>query len=102
AALRIADLPELLPRTGLRALAPSKRKMLGVQLDDMMQVLDLVKDGSAEKAGVKIGDKLMKFNNQLIGDTGALSQAIQKAPKDSKRVVQRDGKELEIPVTIPD
>jgi hypothetical protein len=101
-ALGIANLPGLLPRSGLRALAPSKRKMLGVQLDDMMQVMELVKDGAAEKAGVKIGDKLLKFNNQLVGDTSTLSQTIQKAPKDSKLLVQRDGKEVEIPVTIPD
>ena len=102
-ALRIADLPELLPRSGLRSLqAQGKRRMLGVQLDDMLQVVDLVKDGAAEKAGVKVGDKLVKFNNQQIGDTAGLSQTLQKAPKDSKLVVQRDGKEVEIPVTIPD
>jgi hypothetical protein len=103
ASLRIADLPELLPRQGLRSLqAQGKRRMLGVQLDETMQVLDLVKDGAAEKAGVKVGDKLVKFNNQQIGDTAVLSQSLQKAPKDSKLVVQRDGKEVEIPVTIPD
>jgi Zn-dependent M28 family amino/carboxypeptidase len=101
-ALRVADLAELLPRTGLRALAPTKRKMLGVQLDETMQVLELVKDGAAEKAGVKIGDKLLKFNNQLVGDTSVLSESIQKAPKASRLLVQRDGKEMEIPVTIPD
>ncbi len=102
-ALRVADLPELLPRTGLRPLqAQGKRKMLGVQLDDMMQVVDLVKDGAAEKAGVKVGDKLVKFNDQPLGDTAALSTSIQKAPKASTLVVQREGKEVAIPVTIPD
>ena len=58
--------------------------------------------GAAEKAGVKVGDKLVKFNNQQIDDTAGLSQTLQKAPKDSKLVVQRDGKDVEIPVTIPD
>jgi len=102
AALRIADLQDLVPRTGLRSLQPGKRKMLGVQLDDGMQVVELVKDGPADKAGVKVGDKLVKVNGQQVGDVVMLGQAIQTAPKESKIVVQREGKEQEIPVQFPD
>src|SRR6185369_4674072 len=73
-ALRVADLPELLPRTGLRSLTPTtKRKMLGVQLDELLQVVELVKDGAAEKAGTKIGDRLLKFNGQAINDVTQLT-----------------------------
>jgi Zn-dependent M28 family amino/carboxypeptidase len=101
-ALRIADLPDLLPRAGLRALTNPKQRMIGVELDDMMQIVNLVKDGAAEKAGVKVGDKLMKFNGKQIEDTIALRQLVQTAPKESKLIVQREGKDMEIPVTLPD
>jgi hypothetical protein len=102
-ALGIANLDDLVPRTGLRSLtAPPKRKMIGVQLDDMMQIVELVEGAPAEKAGLKVGDKLLKFNGKDVGDVGELSQAIQTAPKQSKIVVQREGKEQELPVTLPD
>jgi carboxypeptidase Q len=100
-ALRIANLPELLPRAGLRA-AGAKRRLLGIQLDDGMQIVSVVKDGPADKAGVKAGDKLIKLNGQQVGDTIMLGQAIQSAPKEMKIVIQRDGKDQELTVTLPD
>jgi hypothetical protein len=103
ASLRIADLPELLPRTGLRPLTSApKRKMLGVQLDEILQIVELVKDGAAEKAGAKVGDQLLRFNGQAIKDVAQLTQWLQTAPKQSRLLVKREGKEQEIPVTLPD
>jgi Zn-dependent M28 family amino/carboxypeptidase len=100
-ALKIADLPEMLPRANLSA-PQGKRRMLGVQLDNDMQITDVVKDGPAEKAGVKAGDKLIKLNGQQIGDVIMLGQAIQSAPKEVKIVIQRGGKEQEVVVSFPD
>jgi len=100
-ALRIADLPDLLPRENLTARA-ARRRMLGVQLDAEMEIQELVKDGAAEKAGLKPGDRLLKFNGVQVGDTIMLGQAIQSAPKESKVTLRREGKEIEVPVTFPD
>jgi hypothetical protein len=100
-ALKIADLPELLPRQGLTAKGGRKRQ-LGVQLDDEMKIQDVVKDSVADKAGLKAGDRLLKFNGVQIGDTIMLGQAMQSAPKESKLLIRRDGKDAELTVTFTD
>lgn len=100
-ALRIADLPELLPREGLTS-AQKKRRMLGVQLDSDMRITDLVEKGPAEQAGVKPGDRLVRFNGQELGDDIMLRQAIQTAPKESKLLIEREGKQQELKVIFPD
>jgi carboxypeptidase Q len=101
-ALRIADLAELLPRTNLTSTTVRNRRMLGLQLDPEMLVVEVLEDGAAQKAGVKTGDKLVKVNGVSVADTKDLSRTIQSAPKASKIVVQREGKDLELPVTLPD
>ncbi|MBI3857636.1 MAG: M20/M25/M40 family metallo-hydrolase [Planctomycetes bacterium] len=100
-ALRIADLAEPVPRANLTA-PQGKRRMLGVQLDNDLQITDVVKDGPADKAGLKPGDKLLKLNGQQIGDTIMLGQAIQSAPKETKVLIQRGGKEQEVTVAFTD
>jgi carboxypeptidase Q len=98
-ALRIADLPELLPRTNLTS-STIKRRMLGVGLDTDLTITEIAKDSPAEKAGLKVGDRLLKFNGQQIGDTIMLGQAVQSAAKESKVLVHRDGKDVEVPVAF--
>src|SRR6185295_12570494 len=93
-ALRIANLPDLLPRTGLRA-AP-KRRSLGAGLGDEMQVVELAKDGPAEKAGVKLGDKVVRMNGEPLEDVFALAQALKSTPKEAVLLIRREGSEREI------
>ena len=100
-ALRIADLPELLPRANLTA-SQQKRRLLGVGLDTDLTITEISKDSPAEKAGLRPGDRLIKFNGQQIGDTIMLGQAIQSAPKEAKLLIHRDGKDTEVVVTFPD
>jgi len=100
-ALRIADLPELLPRQGLTAKSTNPRK-LGVQLDPEMVIQVVTKDSLSEKAGFQVGDRLIRFNGVLLGDVYMLGQALLSAPKESKMTVQRGGKDLELTVTFPD
>jgi hypothetical protein len=100
-ALRIADLPDLLPRQGLTA-PQAKRRMLGIQLDPDMVITEVLKDGPAEKAGVKAGDRIVRLNGQQVGDSIMLGQAIQSAPKETKLIISRDGKEQEVVITFPD
>lgn len=99
-ARRIADLPDLLPRENLTI--SSKRRLLGIQLDPEMVIVDVSKDSLAEKSGMKAGDRLVKFNGVQVGDTIMLGQAIQSAPRESKVTVKREGKDLELPVTFPE
>jgi carboxypeptidase Q len=99
-ALKIADLPDLLPREKLTA--GSKRRMLGIQLDPEMVVVEVIKDSLAEKSGLKAGDRLLKLNGVPIGDTIMLGQAMQSAPRESKLTLQREGKDVEIAVTFPE
>jgi hypothetical protein len=101
AALGIADLPELLPRKGLRVV-PIKRKSLGAELNDEMLIVALTKDGPAERAGAKLGDKVVKLNALPLGDGFALGQALKSASKEAKLLIQREGKEQEIGITFPD
>jgi carboxypeptidase Q len=97
-ALRLANLPDLLPRDNLTT--PSKKRLLGIQLDPEMVVVEVNKDSLAEKSGLKAGDRLLKLNGVQIGDTIMLGQALQSAPKESTVTVQRDGKELTIAVVF--
>jgi len=100
-ALGIADLPDLLPRTGLRAMRMN-RKSLGARLNDEMQVVELAKDGAAEKAGLMLGDKVVKMNGQPLEDSFALGQALKSTPKEATLLVQREGNEQRIVITFPD
>ena len=100
-ALGIADLPELLPRAGLRPIL-TKRKSLGALLNDEMLVVELTKDGPAEKAGVKLGDKVVKMNGQSLDDSFALGQALKSTPKEATLLIQREGKEQRIGITFPE
>lgn len=99
-ALGIANLPELLPRTGLRAVP--RRKSLGARLGDDMQVIELLKDGPAEKAGVKLGDRVVRMNGQPLEDVFALGEALKSTPKEATLRIRRGGGEQEIGITFPD
>jgi len=100
-ALGIADLAELLPRTGLRAM-PTRRKSLGARLNDEMQIVELTKGGPAEKAGLKPGDKVLKMNGESLEDTFALDRALKSTPKEGTLEIQREGREQGIRITFPD
>jgi predicted metalloprotease with PDZ domain len=100
-ALRIADLPELLPRENLTAKG-TKRRLLGVQIDEEMEIQEVMKDSLAEKSGIKSGDRLLKLNGVQIGDTIMLGQAMQSAPKTSTITLRREGKDLTLELTFPD
>jgi membrane-associated protease RseP (regulator of RpoE activity) len=103
AAWGIGNLDEMLPREGLvsaKAPAGGARRMLGIQCEDDL-VLDVVTDGSpAAKAGLKAGDKILKLAGKELADLSALRDAIQKAPKETKVLIKREGKEIELPVTF--
>lgn len=100
-ALGIADLPELLPRSGLRTDL-AKRKSLGARLDDAMQIVELTKDGPADKAGMKLGDKVVKMNDELLPDSFSLGKALKIASRQATLLVEREGKEHCVRITFPE
>jgi len=66
-------------------------------------VVSQVEPGSAaDKAGLKVGDVITRLNGQTVNDAGELQVAVgQKQPGDAIRLnVMRDGKSLEVPVTL--
>lgn len=67
-----------------------------------VQVTELVKDGAAQLAGVKVGDLIMQLDGQEITSGSGLSLALRAyKPGDSATLtVQRDGEELKLPVTF--
>ncbi len=66
------------------------------------EVASVTKGSAAEKAGVKVGDVVVKFAGQVISDPNQLTAAVreQAAGATVKATIQRDGQEREIDVTL--
>ncbi|MDD4604625.1 MAG: PDZ domain-containing protein, partial [Bacteroidales bacterium] len=65
-------------------------------------VEDVVEGGSADKAGVKKGDVLIRIDQMAVNGTSELMEVIgQKNPNDKVTiVVHRDGKDIELPLVL--
>ncbi|MBI4564992.1 MAG: M20/M25/M40 family metallo-hydrolase [Planctomycetes bacterium] len=98
----IANLDDMLPRDGLRARGDAPRgpprRLLGINCDDDMIITTITPDSAADKAGLKEGDQILKLDGKDIKELDDLREAIQKAPKEAKIVIKRDGKEMELTV----
>jgi hypothetical protein len=99
-ALGIANLPELLSRENLRAPTGGGRR-LGVQLTDDMTIEELVEDGLAAKAGMRVGDKLVKVGDEPVADSDELRSALREGPPKTKVLVLRQGQELAFAIEFP-
>lgn len=97
AAQGIADLDHLLSREKLRAPGGpfGNRRMMGVQLEDAT-ISDVLPDGVAERAGMKIGDVILKVDGVKVVDRESIAAEIQKGEPRKKVTVLRDGKEVEL------
>ena len=90
------------------------RGWLGISLvppqqDDVLQprqagviVADVLKNGPAATAGIKIGDRIVKVNNEDITSTSHLINyvALQAPNTDIQIAVIRDGKQIELTVKV--
>ncbi len=81
-----------------------RRGFIGVQFRQDTKgalITNIVKNGPANRSGLKIGDIITKFNSNLIKKSGDLPKAVDKTPigKKSKVVVLRNGKEKTFTVT---
>jgi carboxypeptidase Q len=104
-ALGIAGLDHMLSREAM--IAPGGigggaggRARMGVTLDEL-KVTDVVEDSPAGKAGFKPGDVIIKVDGKPVADRMEYMEAILAGQPSKKVVVKRDGKEVELPVTMP-
>lgn len=96
AAWGTANLDGLLPREGMSEGGRRPRRRLGAQVTDALKV-ETVTDGMAgAKAGLKVGDLLKSFDGEDLLDREDLTDALRKAGKKAKLVVERDGKTVEL------
>ena len=95
----IANLDHLLSREKLRAPGGGfggNRRLLGVALDEMT-VTEVTEGSVAFKAGIKVGDVLVKVGTTKIADRMELTQALRGEPKKAVTVL-RNGKEVELAI----
>lgn len=66
------------------------------------KIEELTVGGPAEKAGLKVGDIVTKFNGQVIESSSQLTAAVRQLPADSKAQIEvtRDGKTVSIDVKL--
>jgi carboxypeptidase Q len=91
AAWRLANLPEMLPRSDIRG----SRRRLGVYLEgDTSVVRGLVKDGLAAQAGILEGDKILRIDGAKVAGSRDLRRALRASGKKKDVVVLRAGGEI--------
>lgn len=86
----------------IQRLTPEVAETLGVPGRKGALVADTTKDGPAEKAGIRSGDVIVRFDGKPVSDEHELPQIVAstKVGKRVEVVVIRDGKEITIPVAI--
>jgi carboxypeptidase Q len=106
-ALAIANLPHLLNREGMRSLSDTgarlgrgSRRRLGINPNpDDLSVLEVTPDSAAAKAGMKVGDRILKIDGKAITDAFEMSDSLRAGAPKKVITVLRDGKNLDLTVT---
>ncbi len=82
------------------AITTQKATKLGVYLKqgDILEVLQLVENSLAEKAEIKVGDILIKYNDVALKNLFTLKTELVFAKKSAKLTVLRDSKEIELTI----
>ena len=84
-----------------------QKGFLGVYLEETTNqegifVSDVVQESPAQKAGIKPGDVVVRFNGRKVGDTEAFRQLVEETPPQTvvPLKVQRDGNLLDLTVQM--
>jgi membrane-associated protease RseP (regulator of RpoE activity) len=99
----IANLDALLPREGIvgRGGRRGSPRMLGVNTDeDGVTLSEIIEGSAADRAGLKVGDKILKIGDREVKDNQSLRDAIRDAAQKTTVRFKRGDKELEIPVAF--
>jgi serine protease Do len=86
----------------IQLVTPDMANALGLKDPQGSIVAWVVAGGPAEKAGLKCGDVILKFGNEVPTDDRALLRTIAASPPGEKVMlsVWRDGKLIEVPVQL--
>ncbi|GLI34130.1 DegQ family serine endoprotease [Desulforhabdus amnigena] len=86
----------------IQDITPELAESFGIKEKKGVIVGDVVPDGAADKAGIKRGDVITRFDGKEVDNAHTLSRLVAITPPDSKVNVQivRDGKAKEITVVI--
>lgn len=86
---------------GISLMAPQQDDVLKPRQAGVV-VADVLKTGPAAMAGLKVGDNIIKVNDEVINSTSHLINyvALQAPNSEIKIVVIRDGKQLELMVKV--
>jgi serine protease Do len=86
----------------LQPMDQNLAKAFNLDKSDGALVTEITKDSPAEKAGLKQGDIVLKYNNQHVVNIASLRNAIALMKPESKinLTVLRQGQTLEIPIVI--
>ena len=86
----------------IQSVTPDIASSMGLERNRGALVADVLKDGPAERAGLKVGDVIVSFDGTEIKDSSDLP-AIVARTRPNKQVsvkILRDKKDMTIPVTI--
>lgn len=86
----------------VQPITPELAQSFGMEGKNGALVSEVIKDGPAEKAGMKAGDIVMEFDGKKINEMNDLPRIVASMPVGRKVPVRilRDGKQEEISVTI--
>ncbi|MGE5190697.1 MAG: DegQ family serine endoprotease [Gemmatimonadota bacterium] len=86
----------------IQRLTPDIAEGLGIPGKHGALVSEVLKDGPAEKAGIRTGDVIVSFDGRSVADEHELAQLVAATKPGSKATVDviRDRKEVRIPLTV--
>ena len=107
-ALGLANLPELLSRENMKVRrgfsggARRSRRLLGVQMgEDGVTIRSIVANSVAAKAGLKVGDRIVKVGDQVISSQSDLRRGLRSGSATKKVRYVRGSEEKSLSVTFP-
>ncbi len=87
---------------GISDVTPENSKFFDMKEDTGAVVSQVEPNSPGGKAGLKVGDVITELNGKTVSDAGQLQMEVGQKKPDStiKLTVLRDGKSLELPVTL--
>lgn len=87
---------------GIQGLTPEIADSLGVKRTDGALVTEVIRDGPAQRAGIKAADVIIEYDGNPIKDAKALPLLVARTPveKQVKLKLLRENKELALSATI--
>jgi len=86
----------------IQAVTPDLAQSFGLEGEKGALVSEVVKDGPADKAGLKAGDIILEFDGKMIHEMNELPRLVAATPVGKKVEIKllRDGKEVKVSVTV--